>query len=128
MSKPTEMDPRPLGAFFHKINVTVATNLNAGDVAINEIMADNTKTEIAGPVDVSLGLWNYALVVPCSLAVISYRPEMLPLICNNDTKLALRPMCGLPVRIEFAIHDIAGWSRCRFRTRLAPEYGIPLQL
>ena len=29
---------------FHKINVTVSTNLNAGDVAINEIMADNTKT------------------------------------------------------------------------------------
>lgn len=29
---------------FHKINVTVATTLNAGDVVINEIMADNTKT------------------------------------------------------------------------------------
>jgi spore coat protein CotH len=29
---------------FHQINVTVSSNLNAGDVAINEIMADNTKT------------------------------------------------------------------------------------
>ena len=29
---------------FHKINVTISSNLNAGDVVINEIMADNTRT------------------------------------------------------------------------------------
>ena len=29
---------------FHKINVIVTTTLNTGDIAINEIMADNTKT------------------------------------------------------------------------------------